>query len=1813
MKKNYSKMNFKKRSILKFFLFISLMFTLKSAQSQVLFTESFDNLIFPPTGWTDILTSGTNVWSRVGAGTFPNQLPHSGGGQAKFNTYDVPVPPAGIRSLMTPALDFTASGTKQVSFWMYRDNGYPTAADKIEVLISTAPTPTSVSTVTLGTINRSTILAPTVSVNGWYQYIFIVPASFNTATNYIFFRGTSLYGNNTFMDDISVENLLTCSGTPNSGTATVAGATGCTGSFININASGLTSALGLTYQWRSSSSDAGPWTNIVGATSTTYPFISTTGKTYYQLVTTCTVSASSNTTNPVVFVGAPLPVNINVTGSTTICAGSNAVLAASTTTSSGPSNAVICDGVDDYLIGNVSGTTLTDFTIETFIRPDATPQASKGIFQWASNLGDAYPMVYFQQSSSNLDVYVNSNYNLSVPLVLNSWNHVALSYSTGVYKLYLNGSLVSTYNGAITNQANATKIFIGNGYGGYWKGNMDELRIWNIARSSTQIATSYSMTVPNNSVGLLDYYQFNETSGTITNDNTVSAIPLTLTNGVARQISSTAPIFYNIIAANTYAWSTGNTGNTIFVAPTVTTVYGLTASSTLYGCSGTSSPVTISVNAKPTVTVNSGAICNGSSFTMTPSGANTYVYTGGSATVSPTTNTNYNVIGTSVLGCTNNAVSSVTVYANPVVSVNSGTICNGSSFTMNPSGALSYVYSSGSALVSPTTNSSYTVTGTNAFGCSSNAVSNVTVNAIPTVAVNSGAICNGSSFTMIPSGASTYVYSSGSALVSPTANTSYTVTGTAAGCSNTAISSVTVNAIPTVAVNSGAICNGSSFTMIPSGASTYVYSSGSALVSPTANTNYTVTGTSASGCSSAAVSSVTVNSIPSITLAPASICTGGSYTFTPTGASTYTYSGGSAVVSPLANTTYTVSGTSAAGCVGSSVITVTVSGSLAFSVNSGSICSGKSFTMTPSGASTYTYSSGSSIVSPTSNSTYTVIGASASGCLGTAIASVTVNANPSVTVNSGSICSGSSFTMNPSGALSYVYTGGSASVSPTTNTSYTVTGTNALGCTNTAISTVTVNTIPTVVVNSGAICNGSSFTMTPSGASSYVYSGGLATVNPSITTTYSVTGTNAAGCSNTALSTVTVNAIPTIVIPPAGVCTGGSHTFTPSGAATYTYSSGSAIVTPASTTNYTISGTSAAGCIGSAVTTVTVSGTLIFAVNSGSICAGNSFTMTPSGAATYTYSSVSPVVSPTTNTTYTVTGASATGCIGTAISSVTVNAIPTIAVNSGSVCNGSSFVMTPSGAATYVYSGGSATVSPTANTNYTVTGTNASGCSNTAVSNVTVNATPTLAVNSGSICSGSNFTFTPTGSTTYSYSSGSAVVTPSVTTSYTISTTNAFGCAANSVKTITVGLSPVIVVSSGGVCTGGSWTITPTGAATYTYSSGSAIVTPTSTTNYTVSGSNSNGCQSLSVMTVSVSTSLLFSSNSGSVCQGNTFTMTPTGATSYTYSSGTPIVTPTTTTTYTINAVNAAGCLGTNICTVTVNALPTLTVNNGAICIGQTFTLNPTGANTYTYSSGSNTVNPIATTNYSVTGTTSNGCVTASVSVVTVTVNALPTLTVNSGAICAGQTFTIVPTGASTYTYSSGSNLVNPSAITDYTVTGTDANGCVTAANAISTVSVNALPTVTAISDFTTICNGEVATLTAGGAASYVWNTGATTATAATTPTTTTTYSVDGTDGNGCVNSANVTVNVNACVGIQQLSSAKLNVSVHPNPTTGLVTLELNSPTQITITNALGQVILTETVFAGKQTLDLKNQTNGLYFMNLNQHGQQQTIKVIKN
>ncbi len=282
--------------------------TATNMNAQNLLTESFDGATFAPTGWTNLLTSGTNTWTRVTAGTSPTQATHSGAAEAKFNCFSSPG--TGVRSLVTPVLNFTPSGTKQVSFWMYRDNGYNTTADKMDVLVNTSASLTGATL--LGTVNRAIGLAPTVGANGWYQYTYTV-TGFSTATNYVFFRATGAYGNNIYIDDISVDILNPCTGTPAPGNTLSSANPACSGVNFTLSLQTATTGTGVTYQWQSSA-DGTTWANVASATSSTLVTNTTSAK-YYHCLVTC--SGSTGTSNSLLQNVAGC---INMTnGSTTTC------------------------------------------------------------------------------------------------------------------------------------------------------------------------------------------------------------------------------------------------------------------------------------------------------------------------------------------------------------------------------------------------------------------------------------------------------------------------------------------------------------------------------------------------------------------------------------------------------------------------------------------------------------------------------------------------------------------------------------------------------------------------------------------------------------------------------------------------------------------------------------------------------------------------------------------------------------------------------------------------------------------------------------------------------------------------------------------------------------------------------------------------------------------------------------------------------------------------------------------------------------------------------------------------------------------------------------------------------------------------------------------------------------------------------------------------------------------------------------------------------------------------------------------------------
>lgn len=678
-----------------------------------------------------------------------------------------------------------------------------------------------------------------------------------------------------------------------------------------------------------------------------------------------------------------------------------------------------------------------------------------------------------------------------------------------------------------------------------------------------------------------------------------------------------------------------------------------------------------------------------------------------------------------------------------------------------------------------------------------------------------------------------------------------------------------------------------------------------------------------------------------------------------------------------------------------------------------------SFTATGTGTSTVT-------VTPTAN-----------GCTGPVETfNIVVNPLPNVVASADqTICNGDAATISASGATTYNWdnglgAGASLTVTPTATTTYTVTGTDANGCVNTDQVTITVNPQPNV--NAGldvGICTGDNTTLTASGATTYNWDNGIGagashTISPVVTTTYTVTGTDANGCVNTDQVTVMVNPLPNV---DAGLdvtlCNGDNTTLTASGATNYIWDNG--------------------------------------------LGAGVSHTVTP-----------------TITTTYIVTGTDGNGCVSTDQVTVTVNTVP--AVSAGldqTICAGDNATITATGAANYTWdnglgAGASQTVSPAVTTTYTVTGDNNNGCQNTDQVTITVNPLPT--VDAGLdvvICDGDNTTLTATGANTYNWDNGlgagaSHTVSPAATTTYEVTGTDANGCV--NTDQVTVTFNPLPNVDAGvdqTICNGDAANINATGATTYNWDNGlgagaSHSVTPTTTTSYEVTGTDANGCLNTDQMTVTVNS--LPTVNAGpdvAVCIGETTTLNASGATNYSWDNGlglgaTKTVNPTVTTTYEVTGTDANGCANTAQVTVTVNPLPTVDAGmDQTICDGDNAILTATGASTYNWDNAlgagaSQTVAPTATTTYEVTGTDVNGCINTDQVTVTVNPQDDPSFSYDGSTYCVtgpdpvititgmmGGTFSSTPVGLD-LNPTTGDITIATSALDTYTVTYTTNGPC---------------------------------------------------------------------------------------------------------------------------------------------------------------------------
>ncbi len=668
------------------------------------------------------------------------------------------------------------------------------------------------------------------------------------------------------------------------------------------------------------------------------------------------------------------------------------------------------------------------------------------------------------------------------------------------------------------------------------------------------------------------------------------------------------------------------------------------------------------------------------------------------------------------------------------------------------------------------------------------------------------------------------------------------------------------------------------------------------------------------------------------------------------------------------------------------------------------------------------------------------------------------------------------------------------------------------------------------------------------------------------TTTYYRRGARRKGCNTYLYSNIVainVNTSPTASISGANsICLGENTSLTASGGATYVWNTGETTAnvsfSPLSTTTYTVTVTAANGCTATASRTVTVNSLPVASISgNNTICAGTNTNLTASGGSSYLWSNgattASISVSPSTTSTYSVTVTNSNGCTSTASRTVTVNVAPSASISGeNSICSGTTTTLTATGGGSYVWSNGQLSsdinVSPNSTTTYTVTITNANGCTATASHTVTVYSLPSASISgSNNICEGGSTTLNASGGSSYVWSNGATTssinVSPTFTSTYTVTVTNSNGCTAIASRKVTVNTNPIAVVTGTNIiCAGTSTVLSAAGGTSYNWSNGSSsaniTVSPSATSTYTVTVTNSSGCTSTASRTVTVNVAPSASiSGENSICRGSTTTLTATGGGSYVWSNGqfsSDInVSPNSTTTYTVTVTDANGCTATASRTVTVYSLPTASISgSNNICEGGSTTLNASGGSSYVWSNGATTssvnVSPSFTSTYTVTVTNSNGCTATASRTVTVNTNPIAIVT-GTNIICAGTSTVLSAAGGTSYNWSNGSSSANitvsPSATNTYTVTVTNSSGCT--ATATRTVTVNASPT-TNISGTDEICPGGNANLSASGTGTFIWSNGQTTASISVSPASTTTFTVTITNTNGCTGSDNHTVVVNA-------------------------------------------------------------------------------------
>ncbi|MDO7848805.1 T9SS type A sorting domain-containing protein [Hymenobacter sp. M29] len=1538
-------------------------------------------------------------------------------GTGDFGSYDIGLDNVQVRLLPNVDLAATALVSPTATQGCYSSAETVTVtvsnvgAQALDFSVNPATVTATVTTPTGPQTLTGSITTGTLAVGATQNVTLSSTLNMAAAGTYTFAIAATVTGDGNTANDALTPAPTRTVVAPVAGTLSPASSTICVSGTAALSLAGAANG-SIQYQ---SSPDNVTFTDISGATSAAYTTPVLTSTTYYRAQVRC---GSNVATSNVSTITVTNPVVASTNGPVAICAGNTATLTATAGTGSQVR----------FFSAATGGTALTTTTPGSYTTPALTASTTYYAEAYTSSSSVA-GLADNSASNGTFAQATLTDYPLGFAV-----SQAGTLASVDVYPSAAGALTIRLYSTAGTQPGGTTTAVAGSDV--------------TITVTAAQVGTR--VTVPLNYALAAGEYRISNSSGTLGRFTTYSGT-YPLTSGPLTVRGS-----YNAATSTSFSNTTYNS------------FFNLTFNSECAGATRTAIPVNVTQPATASFGTNTGSSCGTSAYTLTGAvggSATGGTYTSsGTGTFSPNASTltaTYTpsaadvAAGTVTITLTSTgstpcpaatATFALSISPAPVAGFSyptATTYCAGSTSTVSPTlatGATAGTFSSTAGLtidattgvitLATSTAGTYTVTNTVAASGACAAVSATTTVTI-TPATSAAFAYAGSTFcvtgtnpTPTVTGTAGGTFSSTSGLtinattgaINLSASTpgTYTVTYNVSGaCGSSATASVSITAAPLASFSyptTTTYCAGSTSTISPTlgtGATAGTFSSTTGLsinattgvitLSTSTAGTYTITNTiaAANGCATAtATATVTITPATSATFSygGGTFCvTGANPTATVTGTAGGTFSGTSGLTINAATGAITLSSTAP----GTYTVTYTVAGACGSS-------STQSVTITTAPVATFSYGTPPSYcVSGTTNPAPS-FGAGASGGAFSSTTGLTINASTGVITLSSS--TPGTYTVTNTITAS----GGCAAATATTTVTITAAPLASFSYGTTSSYCVSGTTAPAVVLGTGATAGTFSST---TGLTINATTGAI-TLASSTPGTYTVTNTVAAanGCAaTTATAQVTITAAPvaTFSYPAATTyCAGSTSTVSPTlgtGATAGTFSSTTGLTINAITGVITLS-TSTAG-------TYTVTNTIAAANGCATATATATVTITPATSATFAYSGTTfcaTGTNPTPNVTGTAggtfsstTGLSINATTGAITLSSSTPGTYTVTYTVAGACGSSAtatVTITSGPVAAFSYGTGTPTFCVSGTTNPTVTlGTGATAGTFTSTTGLTINAT------TGAITLSSSTPGTYTVTNTVAASGGCAATTATASVTITAAPVATFSYGTSSTFCVSGTTAPAVVLGTGAT----AGTFTSTTGLSITATTGAINLSASTPGTYTVTNTvaASGGCAATTAttsVTITAAPAATFSYATSAGCVGSTAAVTPTlgtGASAGTFSSTTGL---------TINATTGA-------ITLSSSTAGTYTVTNTVAAAGgcaaatatTTFTVNPRPAT------------PTISVAY-------NG----------------PTTTLTSSATTGNQWYL----GINPVTGATGQTLVLtglPSQLGSYTVTTTNANGCV--------------------------------------------------------------------------------------------------------------------------------------------------------------------------